>query len=104
MIETRQLQQLWSVRLRLEIWYSCVVTSVLMAVAQLFALEVDRHILGRPFFLLRLPYFFVALACLIVLLHQREKLRLQAIQVTVLALTVAVFRSEEHTSELQSHS
>jgi hypothetical protein len=91
MIETRQLQQLWSVRLRLEIWYSCVVTSVLMAVAQLFALEVDRHILGRPFFLLRLPYFFVALACLIVLLHQREKLRLQAIQVTVLALTVAVF-------------
>jgi uncharacterized membrane protein YhaH (DUF805 family) len=69
MIETPQFQQLWNKRLRLEIWYSCVVNSILMAVAQLVSLEIDRRILGRPFFVLRLPYLFVALACLIVLLH-----------------------------------
>jgi len=70
MIETQQLQQLWNKRLRLEIWYSCVVGSFLTAVGQLVALQVDRHILGRPLFVLRLPYLFFALACLIVLLHQ----------------------------------
>jgi hypothetical protein len=91
MIENRQFQQLWNKRLRLEIWYSCVVTSVLMAVSQVGALEVDRHILGRPFFVLRLPYLFVALACLIVLLHQREKLGVQTIQLIIVALTLAVF-------------
>jgi hypothetical protein len=89
MIESREFQQLWNKRLRLEIWYSCVVTSVLMAVAQPVSLEVDRHILGMPFFALRLPYLFVALACLIVLLHQRERLGVQAIQLTLVALTLA---------------
>jgi hypothetical protein len=91
MIETQYLQELWNKRLRAEIWYSCVVTSVLMAVAQLVALEVDLHILGRPFFFLRLPYLFVALACLIVLLQHREKLGVQAVQLTVMALTLASF-------------
>jgi hypothetical protein len=91
MIETRQFQQLWNKRLRLEIWYSCVVASALMAVAQLATLEVDRHILGRPFFVLRLPYLFVALVCLIVLLHQREKLGFQAIQLMLVALTLSAF-------------
>jgi len=91
MTETRQFQQLWNKRLRLEIWYSCVVTSTLMAVAQLVSLQIDRYILGRPFFLLRLPYFFVALACLIVMLHQREKLGVQAMQLTMVALTLAAF-------------
>jgi hypothetical protein len=91
MIETQQLQKLWNKRLRVEVWYSCVVTSVLMALAQLVALEVDRHILGRPFFLLRLPYLFVALACLIVLLWHREKLGIQTVQLTIMALTLASF-------------
>jgi hypothetical protein len=91
MIETRQFQQLWNKRLRLEIWYSCVVASALMAVAQLASLEVDRHILGRPFFVLRLPYLFVALACLIVLLSQREKLGFRAIQLMMVALTLSAF-------------
>jgi hypothetical protein len=62
-----------------------------MAVAQLVTLEVDRHILGRPFFVLRLPYLFVALACLIVLLRQRQKLGFQAIQLTMVALTLSAF-------------
>jgi hypothetical protein len=91
MIESRQFQQLWNKRLRLEIWYSCVVASALMAVAQLATFEVDRHILGRPFFVLRLPYLFVALACLIVLLRQRQKLGFQAIQLTMVALTLSAF-------------
>jgi hypothetical protein len=91
MIESRQFQQLWNKRLRLEIWYSCVVASALMAVAQLATLEVDRHILGRPFFVLRLPYLFVALACLIVLLHQRKKLGFQALQLMMVALTLSAF-------------
>jgi hypothetical protein len=91
MIETRQFQQLWNKRLRLEIWYSSVVASALMAVAQLATLEIDRHILGRPFFVLRLPYLFVALAYLIVLLHQREKLGFQAIQLMLVALTLSAF-------------
>src|SRR5690242_3066327 len=91
MIETQRLQELWNARLRAEIWYSCVVTSVLMAVSQLLALQVDRHILGRPFFALRLPYLFVGLGCLIVLLVQREKIHLQALQITVIGLTLAVF-------------
>ena len=91
MIESPQFQQLWNKRLRLEIWYSCVVASALMAVAQLATLEVDRHILGRPFFVLRLPYLFVALACLNVLLHQREKLGFQAIQLMMVALTLSAF-------------
>ena len=91
MIESRQFQQLWNERVRLEMWNSCVVTLVLMAVAQLVALEIDRHILGRPFFVLRLPYLFVALVCLIALLHQREKLSVQAIRLTLVALTLAVF-------------
>src|SRR5262245_41230521 len=91
MIETRQLQQLWNKRLRLEIWYSCVVTSILIVVAQLVALQVDRHILGRPFFVLRLPFLFVALACLIVLLHQREKLAIRTIQLILIPLTLASF-------------
>lgn len=91
MIETRQLQELWNRRLREEIWYSCVVTSALMAVAQFITLEVDRHILGRPLFVLRLPYLFVALACLIVLLQYREKLGVQAVQWIVMALTLALF-------------
>jgi hypothetical protein len=90
MIETKQLQELWNKRLRVEIWYSCVVISVLMAVAQLVSLEVDRHILGRPFLILRLPYLFVALACLIVLLRRREKLGVQAAQLTIMALTLAL--------------
>jgi hypothetical protein len=91
MIETPQFLQLWNKRLRLEIWYSCVVGSALMAVAQLASLEVDLHILGRPFFVLRLPYLFVALACLIVLLYCRDDLGFQAIQVTMVALTLAAF-------------
>jgi hypothetical protein len=91
MIESRQFQQLWNKRLRLEIWYSCVAASALMAVAQLATFEVDRHILGRPFFVLRLPYLFVALACLIVLLQQREKLGFQAIQLMMVALTLSAF-------------
>ena len=91
MIETPQFQQLWNKRLRLEIWYSCVVASALMAVAQLASLEVDRNILGRPFFVLRLPYLFVALACLIVLLCQREKLGFRAIQLMMVALTLSAF-------------
>jgi hypothetical protein len=91
MIETRQFQQLWNKRLRLEIWYSSVVASALMAVAQLATLEIDRHILGRPFFVLRLPYLFVALAYLIVLLHQREKLGFQAIRLMLVALTLSAF-------------
>ena len=91
MIESRQFQQLWNKRLRLEIWYSCVVASALMAVAQLATFEVDRHILGRPFFVLRLPYLFVALACLIVLLNQREKLGFQVIQLMMVALTLSTF-------------
>jgi hypothetical protein len=91
MIETRQFQQLWNKRLRLEIWYSCVAASALVAVAQLPALEIDHYILGRPFFLLRLPYLFIALACLIVMLHQRDKLGFKAIQLTIVALTLAAF-------------
>jgi hypothetical protein len=91
MIETRQFQQLWNKRLRLEIWYSCVAASALMAVAQLAALETDHYILGRLFFLLRLPYLFVALACLVVMLHQRDKLGFKAIQLTMVALTLAAF-------------
>ena len=91
MIETPQFQQLWNERLRLETWYSCVAASTLMGVAQLVSLEADRHILGRPFFVLRLPYLFVALACLIVLLHRRDKLSFQTIQITIVALTLAVF-------------
>jgi hypothetical protein len=91
MIESGQFQQLWNNRLRLEIWYSSVAASALMAVAQLAALEVDRHILGRPFFVLRLPYLFVALACLIVLLRQREKLGFQAVQLMMIALTLSTF-------------
>jgi hypothetical protein len=91
MIESRQFQQLWNKRLRLETWYSCVVASALMGVAQFAALEADRFILGRPFLVLRLPYLFVALACLIVLLHQRDKLSFQTIQTTIVALTLAVF-------------
>ena len=91
MIEPPQFQQLWNERLRLETWYSCVAASTLMGVAQLVSLEADRHILGRPFFVLRLPYLFVALACLIVLLHQRDKLSFQTIQITIVALTLAVF-------------
>jgi len=91
MLETPQFRQLWNKRLRLETWYSCVVGSALMVVAQLAALEVDRFILGRPFFVLRLPYLFVALAWLIVLLHQRDKLSFQKIQITIVALTVAAF-------------
>ena len=91
MIETPQFQQLWNERLRLETWYSCVVASALMGVAQLAGLEVDRSILGRPFYVLRLPYLFVALVCLIVLLHQRDKLSFQTIQITIVALTLAAF-------------
>src|SRR5262245_46798817 len=91
MIESGQFRQLWNKRLRLEIWYSCVVASSLMAVAQLATLEVDRRILGRPFIALRLPYLFVGIACLIVLLRQREKLGFQAIQRMIVALTLLVF-------------
>jgi len=58
---------------------------------ELVSLEIDRRILGRPFFVLRLPYLFVALACLIVLLHRREKLGIQAIQLIMVALTLAAF-------------
>jgi hypothetical protein len=91
MIETRTFQQLWNKRLRLEIWYSCVVASALIAVGQLAAFQVDRHILGKPFFGLRLPYLFVAVACLIVLLHQRDELGFKAIQRTMVVLTLAGF-------------
>ena len=91
MIETPQFQQLWNKRLRLEIWYSCVVGSALMAVAQLAAIKIDLHILGRPFFVLRLPYLVVALVCLIVLLYRRNKLGFQTIQLTIVALTLAAF-------------
>src|SRR5262245_54792062 len=104
MIETRQLQQLWNKRLRLEIWYSCVVTSILMAVAQLVALQVDRHILGKPFFVLRLPYLIVALACLIVLLHQREKLAIQTLQLILIPLTLAFFPYTWLTQEAVANS
>src|SRR4029077_11635239 len=38
-----------------------------------------------------LPYFFVALACLIVLLHRRDKLSFHTIQTTIIALTLVVF-------------
>jgi hypothetical protein len=91
MIESPEFQQLWNKRLRLETWYSCIVGSALMAIAQLPAFAVDRLILGRPFIVLRLPFFFVALACLIVLLHRRDKLSFQTIQITIIALTLAVF-------------
>ena len=91
MIETQQLQQLWNKRLRLEIWYSCVVGSFLTAVGQLVALQIDRHILGRPLFVLRLPYLFFALACLIVLLHQQEKLAVQTIQLIFVPLMLLFF-------------
>jgi len=91
MIKSPEFQQLWNKRLRLETWYSCMVASTLMAVAQLAAFELDRLILGRLFVVLRLPYFFVALACLIVLLHRRDKLSFQTIQITIIALTLAVF-------------
>jgi len=91
MIETPQFQRLWNERLRLETWYSGVVASALMGVAQLAVLEVDRSILGRPFYVLRLPYLFLALMCLIVLLHQRDKLTFQTIQITIVALTLAAF-------------
>jgi hypothetical protein len=90
MAETLQFQRLWNKRLRFEIWQSCVVNSVLIAVAQVLSLETDRRILGRPFFALRLPYFFVALVSLFVLLHQREKLSVQVIQLITVALTLAV--------------
>jgi hypothetical protein len=89
-IESRQFPRLWNKRLRLEIWYSAVITTALIAVAQLFSLEVDRHILGSPFLVLRLPYLFVALSCLIVLWHQRETLGIRAIQLTLVALTLAL--------------
>lgn len=75
----------------MEIWYSCVVASALMGVGQLAAIAVDRSILGRPFYVLRLPYLFVALACLIILLRQRDRLSFQTIQITIVALTLAVF-------------
>jgi hypothetical protein len=91
MIETPKFQQLWNERLRLETWYSCVVLSALMCVTQLAGLEIDRLILGRPFYVLRLPYLFVTLACLIVLLRQRDKLSFRTIQITIVALTLAVF-------------
>src|SRR5690242_4937895 len=91
MIESREFQRLWNKRLRLETWYSCIVASTLMAIAQLATLELDRLILGRPFLVLRLPYFFVSLACLIVLLHRRDKLRFQTIQITIIGLTLSVF-------------
>ena len=91
MIESPEFQQLWNKRLRLETWYSCVVASALMAIAQLAAFKIDRLILGRPFVVLRLPYFFVALACLIVLWRRRDKLSFQTIQITIVALTLAVF-------------
>lgn len=91
MIETDRLQEIWNKRLRVGIWYSCVVTSVLIAVAQLVTLEVDRRILGGPFFILRLPYLFTALACLIFLLVHREHIGLQAVQLTALTLTLALF-------------
>ena len=89
MIETPQFQRLWNERLRLETWYSCVVASALLSVAQFAALEIDRSVLGRPFYVLRLPYLFVALVCLIVLLHQRDKLSFQKLQITIVALTLA---------------
>ena len=61
MTETSRFQQLWKARLRLEIWISCVVLSVLIAVAQFFSLvEIDRLILGKPFLVLRLPYLVVS--------------------------------------------
>jgi hypothetical protein len=91
MIESPEFQQLWNKRLRLETWYSCMVVSALMAVSQLVGFQLDRLILGRPFVVLRLPYLFVALACLIVLLHRRDKLSFQTIQITIIALTLAVF-------------
>src|SRR5215831_3522346 len=91
MIETRKFQELWNKRLRLEIWYSCVVAAALIAVGQLAAFQIDRHILGKPFFVLRLPYLFVAVACLIVMLHQRDKLAFKAIQRTLVVLTLAGF-------------
>jgi hypothetical protein len=104
MIETQHLQELWNNRLRAEIRYSCVVTSVLMAVSQLAALQVDRHILGKPFFALRLPYLFVGLGCLIVLLQQREKIRLQALQIIIICLTLAVFPNIWLTQAAFAHS
>jgi hypothetical protein len=104
MIETQRLQELWDKRLRAEIWYSCVATSVLMAVAQLVTLEIDRHILGRPFFALRLPYLFVALGCLIVLLRQRKKMRVQALQLTIIGLTLAAFPNIWLTHAAFAHS
>jgi hypothetical protein len=104
MIETQHLQELWNKRLRAEIWYSCVVTSVIVALAQLVTLEIDRHILGRPFFALRLPHLFVALGCLIVLLHQREKIRVQALQLTIIGLTLSVFFNIWLTQAAFAHS
>jgi hypothetical protein len=91
MTETLQFRQLWNKRLRLETWYSCVVASALMGVAQFAALEVDRIILGSPLFVLRLPYLFGGLACLIALLDQRDKLSFQTIQITIVALTLVAF-------------
>ncbi len=91
MIEKGQFQQLWNKRLRLEIWYSSVTISVLIFMSQLTALEADHHILGRPFFVLRLPYLFAAAFCLIVLMLQREKLSVRAIQRITVALTLAAF-------------
>src|SRR5579862_9601358 len=91
MTETLQFRQLWNKRLRLETWYSCVVASALMGVAQFAALEIDRIILGSPLFVLRLPYLFGGLACLIFLLDQRDKLSFQTIQITIVALTLAGF-------------
>jgi hypothetical protein len=104
MIETQHLQELWNNRLRAEIRYSCVVTSVLMAVSQLAALQVDRHILGKPFFALRLPYLFVGLGCLIVLLQQREKIRVQALQMTIMGLWLAAFPNMWLTQAAFAHS
>jgi hypothetical protein len=91
MIETPEFQQLWNKRLRLEVWYSCIVASALMAAAQLATIEVDHLILGRPFFALRVPYFFAGLGCLVVLLHQRDKLGFKALRLTMVALSLAVF-------------
>ncbi len=90
MTEARRFQQLWKARLRLEIWISCVVLSVLIAVAQFFSLVgVDRIILGKPFLALRLPYLVVSIVCLVLLLHQREKLGFQVLQRMIVGLTVA---------------
>jgi hypothetical protein len=104
MTETRQFQELWNKRLHLEIWYSCVAASALMAVSQIVSIEIDRYILGRPFLVLRLPYLFVAFACLIVLLRQREKLTVQTIQRALVALTLAAFFNIWISSEAYANS